>query len=499
MARLAALAVLFVGLLLMALSLKESWFTLPQGWAADGTATVRDSPVTKYFKVGFLIALTVWVIGGIFVLWQQGPRFVRTTRRNYQSYRSNLEELAGSWPKRQVKGALRFFSKILALVAHGKVPPIVHSLLSWSFLWAMAVFPLLWYYPQWVTVQDAETSGDAAWLQQQHDNLTWLGGDVFRAHSERYNEIQLATNMQDPPIFLAAFRTPMDSLATLGIEEIPEAIWWFGLNPAFSQFVGRGWFVAWLGTCAFGMACFGLLKQMPGKGRRRLLKFAGMALGLSSFLLVATALIPVLNASRNLRAAKDATLNGEYQESLQLIASAQKWMPALRFDTSLILQRGRIETLLNQSTTCAQLYQIWKLELLGHGGRAKELLQNLESQRARLPREWQRELSRAWMRVTIDDFNAGRLSEAHAQFGRLCEVEPVAIQARFHHQLTSLQVGDVALNRKRHGEIVELYGPYLRKNKRGVISTSFFILSQGEWNAGHMTAAAEARRQSKGL
>ena len=462
MARLAALAVFFVSLLLIALSFRESWFTLPQGWQVDGAASVVDSPVTGYFKAGFLVAISVWILGCVLVIWKERPTFLK------------------GWKKEQVRKTS-------------------HTLFAWSCLWSATTFPLLWWYPQWVIVQDAQTSGDAAWLQQQHDNLTWLGGDVFRAHSERYNEIQLATNMQDPPTFLAAFRTPIDSLTTLGIEELPEAIWWFGLNPSFSQFVGRGWFFAWLGTSAFGMSAFGLLKNVPNKGRRKLLKKAGIALGLSSCVLITSALTPVLNASRNLRTAKEATLEGDYQKSLNSLDKAQDWMPALRFDTSIILQKGRLETLLHHDTTCAHLYQIWRLEKQGHGGRAKELLQNLDQERADLPREWQRELSRAWMRVTIDDFNAGRLSEAHLQFGRLCEIEPTAIQARFHHQLTSLQVGDIAYNRRRQLEIKTLYGPYLRKNKRGVISTSFLILSQGEWNAGNMTAAAEARRQSKGL
>ncbi|MGJ8726058.1 MAG: hypothetical protein ACSHYB_15995 [Roseibacillus sp.] len=499
MARLAALGVFLVGLLLMALALKESWFTLPQGWEADGTATVRDSPVTKYFKAGLLIALTIWVLGCVLILWRQGPSFLRHWKAERVKAKAHRAPLSGSFPKRLLKRFLQKIKHALHTISFGRVPAIAHNLLAWSFLWSMSVFPLVWWYPQWVIVQDVETSGDAAWLQQQHDNLTWLGGDVFRAHSERYNEIQLVANMQDPPIFLAAFRTPMDSLATLGIEEIPEVIWWFGLNPAFSQFVGRGWFVAWLGAIAFGMGAFGLLKQMPNKGRRTLLKRAGIAVAASTLILVASALVPVLNASKHLRAAKTATLDGNYQESLQEIKSAQKWMPALRFDTSLILQQGRTETLLKLDSTCAQLYQIWKLEQLGYGGRAKEVLQSLEERRSDLPPEWQRELSRSWMRVTIDDFNAGRLAEAHQQFGRLCETEPTAIQARFHHQLTSLQVGDIAQNRRRQREIQELYGPYLRKDKRGVISTSWLILSQGEWNAENMTAAAEARRQSKGL
>lgn len=490
MARIAALGIFGVGLLLMALGLRESWFTLPCGWLPDGTADLRDTGVTKYFKLGLLFALALWSLGCLLLLVRsllRTPAYERPAWRRF------------SLRPRAILASLRQLWNFLLDLIAGRVPAVLHHLLAWSFLWAMAVFPLVWWYPQWVIVQDVETSGDAAWLQQQHDNLTWLGGDVFRAHSERYNEIQLSTNMQDPPIFLAAFRTPMDSLTSLGIEEIPDVVWWFGLNPAFSQFVGRGWFVSWMGAAAFGLGAFGLLKQMPNKGRRKLLKSAGLVVTASVALLVSSALVPVLNASKSLRAAKEAALNGDYQTCLNEISTAQKWMPALRFDTTLILQQGRIETLLDQDLPCAKIYQIWQLESEGYGGRAKNLLQTLEADRHSLPREWQRELSRTWMRVTIDDFNAGRLSEAHRQFTNLCQIEPTAIQARFHNQLTSLQTGEVELNRKRRQELEDLYKPYLRKDKRGVLATTWLMLAQGEWNAGNMTAAAEARRQSKGL
>jgi len=450
MARLAALVFFFIGFLFIALSLKEAWFTLPVGWEiVDGepTSTVRDAQASVYFKSAMAFAFLLW-----------------------------------------------FLIAIVLFLGYG-----FYKAMSWSFIWAVMIFPLIWWYPQWVTVHDADTSGDAAWLQQQHDNITWLGGDVFRAHAERYNDIQLTVNMQDPPIFLAAFKTPMETITSLGIEEIPEIIWWFGLNAGFSQFVGRGWFVAWLGTGLVGLAAFGLLKGSAKKGRRQLLKRGFYVFAASASILVISAMVPVMQASASLRQAKTAALNGEYQPCIDHLMQAQKWMPSLKFDTSLIMQRGRIETLQGKNTTCAALFKVWKLENLGHGSRAKDLLADLDQKRDQLPREWQRELARAWLRVTIDDFNSGKVTTAYAQFGRICDQEPVAIQARLHHQLCALQVGDLMNNRKRRREIADLYGPYLRKDKRGVLATSWYILSQGEWNAGNAREAAEARRQSKGL
>ncbi len=450
MARLAAFVFLCIGLLLIVVSLKDAWFTLPAGWEkVDGEliATVEDVPVTSIFKKCLLVAVTVWFLMGTYKLL--------------------------------VEGWQRF--------------------LGWSFSWSMATFPLLLWYPQWVIVQDPDTSGDACWLQQQHDNITWLGGDVFRAHSERYNDIQLTVNMQDPPIYMAAFKTPTESLTSLGIEEIPEIVWWFGLNPGFSQFVGRGWFLSWIGVLALGMAAFGLLKEMPDKGRRKLLKKTFFVTVSSMSLLITSAMFPVLKAGSYIRKAKSAALEGEYSECLKYLFKSQDWMPSLKFDTTVIHQIGRMQLLQGTNDIHAQIYQIWLFEYLGHGTRAKKLLEELSLKRETLPRELQRELSRTWMRITIDDFNAGKVTQAHQQFGRICDTEPMAIQARFHQQLTSLQVGDIETNRLRRAEIEQLYIPYIRKDKRGVLATSWFILSQGEWNAGNARAAAEARRQSKGL
>ncbi|MEM9080116.1 MAG: hypothetical protein AAGC74_05425 [Verrucomicrobiota bacterium] len=447
MARTAALATFLLGFLLLAVALKSPWFVLPTSVDQTGELITRDVAVTRTFRLGLFIALVVLVL----------LLAVQCFRRGWQ------------------------------------------DMLSGSFLWAIGILPLLWWYPQWVIVQDANTSGDAAWLQQQHDNLTWLGGDVFRAHSERYNEAQLQVNMQDPPLLLAAFRAPMDKLTTLGIEEIPEVIWWFGLNPAFSQFAGTGWFAAWLGVGAIALGSFGWLKHLSGKVRRILLKRGFIVLILSCTLVACAGLLPVLKASSALRASKNAALQGQYNACLSQLEIAKRWMPSLAFDSTVILQQGRMETLLALKTSTADLYRVWKLENEGYGSRAKELLYELELRRTIMPRSLQRELSRSWMRVTIDDFNSGRLSEAKSQFQHLCDVEPAAIQARFHLQLTALQTADIETNRRCAHEIKELYAPFLRKNKRGVISTSNLILSQGELVSGNPLLAAEARRESKGL
>ena len=56
----------------------------------------------------------------------------------------------------------------------------------WKFEWSplstviaslMLLIPLA--YPYAVIIHSPQVSADATWLQMQHDNLTWLGGDIY--------------------------------------------------------------------------------------------------------------------------------------------------------------------------------------------------------------------------------------------------------------------------------------------------------------------------------
>ena len=80
-----------------------------------------------------------------------------------------------------IPGCTVFFQ---ALVAIGGV--CIAASWFWNRRWSMVstliasflcVLPLL--YPYFVTVRSPNVSADAAWLQMQHDNLTWLGGDIY--------------------------------------------------------------------------------------------------------------------------------------------------------------------------------------------------------------------------------------------------------------------------------------------------------------------------------
>ncbi|MFT6861920.1 MAG: hypothetical protein ACJAVK_000473 [Akkermansiaceae bacterium] len=443
MARFAALVFLGLGFLMVVASLVLPWFVLATGWAESGDLVTRDARATRWFRVGLIVMLGALFFGGL-ILRKKG-------------------------------------------------------VLNMVVVWAAVVLPVILWFPQWVIVHDSETSGEAAWLQQQHDNLTWLGGDVYRAHSERAIEGGMALNMQDPPLKLAAFRAPMVGVTSVGIAEVPDLIWWFGYNPAFSQFAGKGWFMAWMGVLFIGMGGFGFLRGSEGKRRRALLKQAALTGGAVTGIVAIAGFVPVWAAGSALTKARTQTLAGDWQPAIASLDRAEQWMPALAFDTGIIFQRGRLESLMGGSGPCAKIYQVWELERAGHGGRAELLLEDLELKRELLPRVWARELSRSWLRVAVDDFNSGKVGKAGARFDLLYEKEPVALQIGFHRQLISLQKDVVVENRECRERIEKVYKTFLRREKKGVIAASWWILSQGELTAGNEMKALEARRKSKGL
>jgi hypothetical protein len=65
--------------------------------------------------------------------------------------------------------------------------------------------------------------------------------------------------------------------------------------------------------------------------------------------------------------------------------------------------------------------------------------------------------------------------------------------------LISLQEDKVMENRECQDRIEKIYKTFLRREKKGVIAASWWMLSQGELTAGNEMKALEARRKSKGL
>ncbi|WP_411844703.1 hypothetical protein AAFN60_11820 [Roseibacillus persicicus] len=357
---------------------------------------------------------------------------------------------------------------------------------------------LLIAYPQAVIVFDDETSGHLSWLQQQHDTITWLGGDVFLAHGTRYQGQAPAVDMEDPPMRLAAFRPPLVAPWSLGIAEVPDLIWWLGYNPVFCQFVSKGWVFGQLGLLFLLCGWLGWRRKDEEHGSRaNEFRLCAATFGVAFLVWFGLACIPITTASYSLKKARVAALNDDAEAGLDHLNSACTAMPALSFDSGVLAQKGSFLLAQGEGHVPEARYQnLLNLERDGYQHRAAELLENLIADGPHNP-ALDRELTRSLLRVAIDDFNAGNSAEARRRIRQVCVREPTAIQALFHLQLLALQGNHLEENRYCRETIASLYGNFQRREKKAVISAGWLMVAQGELEAGHTLAAAEAREKSR--
>jgi len=441
--KLAALGCALFGAALVLMGLLKPWMVVPVS-VEGAEVSVRDAAATPWWKAalvtGLMLAAVCW--------WRAG----------------------------RIRGG-RWAVRVLALLV-----------------------PLLLAFPQAVIIYDADTSGDLTWLQQQHDSMTWLGGDVYLAHGSRYQQTAPVVDLEDPPLRLAAFRPPTVAPWSLGIAAVQDLVWWLGYNPAYCQFVARGWIFSVLGLLLGIAGWLGWRRQDDeAGGRSKDFRACASALAIGLMTWLALALIPILTASYHLNAAKSAALNDDPLRGRIALQRACRAMPALGVDTGIIWQLGSFDMACGDHHTArARLHRIQSLQEDGYPLRAQVELGELVVSGSR-DRAVDREISRMLMQVAINDVNSGRMTDGRRRMKLLCEREPTALQARFHLQLLTLHAADVERNRRCRDEVAALYQTFQRKNKKGVLSASWLMLAQGELAAGNVVAAAEAREKSRTL
>lgn len=423
----------------------QPWFALPTGFDSAGALILRDAPATLWWKCACIAAT----------------------------------------------------GTVLAWIIFRKKTAGLHAKLTAIFA---AALPLLLWYPQPVIVMDEATSGESAWLQQQFDNITWLGGDIYRGHSERPVPDGMGLWAQDPPNRLAAFRPPTVGSLSIGIAQLPDLTWWFGYNPAFSQFAARGWFLCVIGLSFLltGSFAWGQRSSAPG-GRRQLIRGTAIAFTASTALVLIMSIIPVILASRALREARESTMAWQPQAALKQLEIACNHMPALRIDSGIIYQRGSLQRQLGLTEEpSAKLHKAWLLADKGYTPRSSALIESIILDSDTLANSERREALRGLLRHAINDMNSNRLTEAKRKLRLLLAQNPTCLQAWFHYQLASLQSGDIQANRRASTRIDALAQAYFRKEKRGILAASQAMLAQGETRAGNTEAAITARRKSQG-
>lgn len=293
-------------------------------------------------------------------------------------------------------------------------------------------------YPFFVVVRSPEVSADAAWLQLQHDNLTWLGGDIYANAEFGSKAWKSKTYLVDSPSQLAVVNLPSWSPWEFGLHRCRDLLSWLGYSNAFCQFVKSGW----------GLAVFGgvilLLSTLQQRGE---LKYHRAGAAILIFVISATALAIVawsfpFRASQHVRRAAEDCSRQDFQASRAELEKAVQLLPVLGQDTNYIAQLGVLDLQQNNDSEYARLRTAELLEGKGCFDQAFAILRMLaESEN----RAIQREALRAITRFAIQDYNSARFELSYERFSLVLSYHPCDVKLIYMLQLQGIREGRLQL------------------------------------------------------
>ena len=202
----------------------------------------------------------------------------------------------------------------------------------------MILVPLA--YPYFVMIRSPQVSADAAWLQMQHDNLTWLGGDIYLNAEIGGKGWRSKAYIVDAPRQLAVVELPSFSPWELGLHRTEDLLHWLGYSNSFCQFVGGGWSMAIIGS-------FLLFLSSLQRNGELIFHRVGGALALFTAVGIIAAIVGwsrPFQASQETQLASELSSQQRYAESKEHLDRAVELLPVLGQDTYYIAQRGILDT-----------------------------------------------------------------------------------------------------------------------------------------------------------
>lgn len=309
----------------------------------------------------------------------------------------------------------------------------------WKFEWSplstviaslMLLIPLA--YPYAVIIHSPQVSADATWLQMQHDNLTWLGGDIYLNAEHGSKGWRSKTYIVDTPRQLSAVKLPSWSPWELGLHRAEDLVLWLGYSQSFCQFAKRGWMLAILG--AFML----MLATLKRQDSIELSRITGAAVIFTCVALVAaiTGWSRPFLASHAIRDAAESSSQRNYSRADEQLQRAIVSMPVLSQDTYYISQRGKLDQKLERDSEYARLSKALDLERAGRHDQAFDQLQRLaNSSDAAIGRE----TTRAILRFAIQDYNSGRFERAQTRFTMVLKRNPCDVKLIYLLQLHAIR------------------------------------------------------------
>ncbi|WP_435011303.1 tetratricopeptide repeat protein [Tundrisphaera lichenicola] len=337
------------------------------------------------------------------------------------------------------------------------------------------------FFPCVVMMWEPSISARANWLHIQHENLTWLGGDLCTNLEYSRKSWKDRIYLVDTPRQINVIRMPTSGLGAFQFGRL--AVWFdtLGYSNRYCQFLNRGWIAS-----LFGMTLLILGECLPGgkSDRRRFVRAA--TVGVATFVVGTLAVsIPVVTAARHLERARRATALGLYDRAGDYLRRATAALPALAEDTFFVAQTGLLDFRMGRDRTFEG--RLFRANLLERQGRYAQAMQVYQALVAEAPKNSAvgREALRSILREATHALNGGRFDDAVHWFEAVLREEPCNLKANYALQLAFLRTGRRAEIDLLVRQIDATYAYFQMPNKAIVLALShenamFAALREGD-------------------
>ena len=352
---------------------------------------------------------------------------------------------------------------------------------------ACALLLALLLYPTAVLHSSPGLAARAAWLAEQHDQLTSYAGDIYTSQEVRDATWQQRILVVNQPLENHIFELPAWSPANIEWGRFFEITEWYGLSAWFGQSLARGWVLAVAGV--------GLLLLARGRelacARRSAVRW--LAVGATAFALAA---LPFCAAAHFLSVARDLVRSGEYQLALTALDRAASAVPAIREDGAFFLQVGRLESESDLATPAAEFFRARRLAEDGFFQQAEAaMLAALPS--AEPGSVWQRELVNGLLVRAGNELNSGQSTHAIALLEAILAADPCNLTANYRLQIACVRSDRLEELRLLADRMRETYRFLNTPTKRPVLAAAQEHLAAAELQGGTAANALAHSRNAR--
>lgn len=431
-------------------------------------------------NTGFFFAGLALLVLSLTHTWIEVPEFLQQTREGYSVITREADSTI-------------FFQILIALsLTVGTCGYALRILANKQLIQIMSILlACLCFFPASIMHVSPDLASLAGWIERQHDNLTWLGGDIYTAQEEAFFDFRQNLYIVDPPAQSGIVSIPHSIPYLMQFSLISEFASWLGYSDAFTLFVSSGWIFALTGALLLSFTMIRRTWNFDLMLFRVFVKY--FAITFLSLLIVSA--IPIAVAAHHISRSNQALNRHDYAASYRHLNTACRILPVLAEESIIISQRSLLAKSMNLDNPETHHYQAIVLEQEGFKNAAEQLFNEIMAD-PKSTESLRREARRGLLRQAIHRINSQQFERAYILLRRLMLQEPCALKANYALQFTCLQTGRYQEVAKLDRMLTATYSKIHALNKKALLSFSHKNNALAQYLAGDLDEALDFHQRS---